>query len=469
MIKCPVCQAKYPENTLFCDECGSYLLGGAETETDPLSVAEVIWWEREETSEVYEEEVFSPMSLKLSIPESGRDVVLPLTQEVNIGRLDPASASFPEVDLTSDGGPEKGVSRRHAKITRRGSEVFIEDLGSINGTFLNRKKLTPYQPRMLTSGDELQLGKLIIRVGFTIDRDLEMVPEEQRLYIRRSLDRLFALQERELCYLECTPSESGSLSRPDTRIIGQDADVPISAPEVLGHHCRISSEDNQFFIEDLGSASGIFLNGDKLSLGTKRPLHHGDTIKIGTTVLVFRDQIAAFLTKLSEPREKKIAIHSIKMNCEQNRQVALQMLAKLMETAMRDTDHETVSEVALTIRDVTAKRPLAGINLLLQVTKPGEKYVHRRVYQTLGDLMRQEERVLLQSLETLAQRAGEHSLPLLYRVSREMEAGPFKSFLEACVRLFSYAGYTETDFERLIGILRCLSEEVKARDLLLLG
>jgi hypothetical protein len=167
MIKCPVCQAEHPENTLFCDECGSYLQGGNQKETDPLAAAEVTWMEREETSEVpEEEEVASPVSLKLSIPDSGRDVELPLAKEVNIGRLDPASASFPDIDLTSDGGLEKGVSRRHAKITRRGSEVFIEDLGSINGTFLNRKKLTPYLPQMLKSGDELQLGKLILRVNF---------------------------------------------------------------------------------------------------------------------------------------------------------------------------------------------------------------------------------------------------------------------------------------------------------------
>jgi hypothetical protein len=167
MIKCPVCQAEHPENTLFCDECGSYLQGGNQKETDPLAAAEVTWMEREETSEVpEEEEVASPVSLKLSIPDSGRDVELPLTKEVNIGRLDPASASFPDIDLTSDGGLEKGVSRRHAKITRRGSEVFIEDLGSINGTFLNRKKLTPYLPQVLKSGDELQLGKLILRVNF---------------------------------------------------------------------------------------------------------------------------------------------------------------------------------------------------------------------------------------------------------------------------------------------------------------
>lgn len=167
MVKCPCCQTEHPENTLFCDECGSYLLGGNQKETDPLAVAEVTWMEREGTGEMPGESVTSPLGLKLTIPDSGRNVEVPLTKEVNIGRLDPASASFPDVDLTGDGGLEKGVSRRHAKITRRGNEVFIEDLGSINGTFLNRKKLTPYLPQALKNGDELQLGKLVLRVSFT--------------------------------------------------------------------------------------------------------------------------------------------------------------------------------------------------------------------------------------------------------------------------------------------------------------
>jgi pSer/pThr/pTyr-binding forkhead associated (FHA) protein len=166
MIKCPVCQAEYPENTLFCGECASYLHRGDQEGTDPLATAEVVVpWPRREKTKVPEEEVVSPVSLKLSIPDSGREVELPLSREVNMGRLDPATACFPEIDLTSDGGLEKGVSRRHAKISRRGSKIFIQDLGSINGTFLNRKKLTPYLPQALRSGDELQLSKLMLRVS----------------------------------------------------------------------------------------------------------------------------------------------------------------------------------------------------------------------------------------------------------------------------------------------------------------
>jgi len=168
MIRCSVCQAEHPENTLFCDRCGSYLLGGVGAGTAPLVAHQVTMTraEREKTIEVPEEEAISSVSLKLSILDSGREMELPLTKEVNIGRLDTASNSFPEVDLTGDGGLKKGVSRWHAKIIRRGSEVFIEDLGSINGTFLNHKKLTPCFPQALKSGDELQLGKLVLRVSF---------------------------------------------------------------------------------------------------------------------------------------------------------------------------------------------------------------------------------------------------------------------------------------------------------------
>ena len=165
MLKCSSCQAEYPESTLFCEECGAYLSGDRQEETDPM-FAGVRWVERE-PGEAAEEDITSPLGLRLTMLDSGREVEVSLTKGVNIGRLDAASASFPDVDLTSEGGLERGISRRHAKITRRGREVFIEDLGSLNGTFLNGKKLIPYFPHVLKSGDKLQLGRLTLLVSFT--------------------------------------------------------------------------------------------------------------------------------------------------------------------------------------------------------------------------------------------------------------------------------------------------------------
>ncbi len=71
---------------------------------------------------------------------------------------------FPNIDLTPEGGLEGGVSRRHARIHKQKTQYFIEDLGSANGTFLNGQRLTPYLPHPLHDGDELQLGRVRIRV-----------------------------------------------------------------------------------------------------------------------------------------------------------------------------------------------------------------------------------------------------------------------------------------------------------------
>lgn len=167
MIKCPSCQKRHPPNTLFCDECGAYLAAEEDKRTDPLAMGKVDWMEEEQDIAAAQPSSSADRSmiLKLAIRDSGRLVEFPLTKEINIGRLDAASATFPDVDLTVDGGLEKGVSRRHARITRQEGELFIEDLGSVNGTFLNSKRLTPYLPHPLQSGDEIRVGTMVLRVS----------------------------------------------------------------------------------------------------------------------------------------------------------------------------------------------------------------------------------------------------------------------------------------------------------------
>ncbi|HYY58201.1 MAG TPA: protein kinase [Pyrinomonadaceae bacterium] len=84
----------------------------------------------------------------------------PLQKESNlVGRSDPHSNIFPEVDL-SRFDPETKVSRRHARIWRDGELFLIEDLNSVNGTVINDDlRLAPRQPRALRSGDKLRLGE----------------------------------------------------------------------------------------------------------------------------------------------------------------------------------------------------------------------------------------------------------------------------------------------------------------------
>jgi hypothetical protein len=165
MIKCPFCQTTHVTNTIFCSECGTYLLEDGRRGTDPLGTGEIGWvGPEDESSEHAAIQGSGPLGVRLRIGEGGREVEALLNKAIHLGRLDPASDVFPEIDLSEDNGLEKGVSRRHARILKREGTVVVEDLGSINGTFINGKRLAPYLPEALHDGDQLQLGKLLVEV-----------------------------------------------------------------------------------------------------------------------------------------------------------------------------------------------------------------------------------------------------------------------------------------------------------------
>ena len=83
--------------------------------------------------------------------------------EAQIGRWDADGGVFPDVDLDTD-DPEAKVSRRHARVTFRDGQYFLEDLGSTNGTFVNRgKRLSPGTRQSLNDGDEIIVGKTFLR------------------------------------------------------------------------------------------------------------------------------------------------------------------------------------------------------------------------------------------------------------------------------------------------------------------
>jgi len=86
---------------------------------------------------------------------------------VLIGRTDPHTGIFPEVDLTMYDAETK-VSRKHARIYRQGEQFLIEDLGSVNGTVINSVtggsiRLNAKSPRVLSAGDELKLGGTVLQ------------------------------------------------------------------------------------------------------------------------------------------------------------------------------------------------------------------------------------------------------------------------------------------------------------------
>jgi tRNA A-37 threonylcarbamoyl transferase component Bud32 len=88
------------------------------------------------------------------------DATFVLNKETNlVGRTDPQSNIFPDIDL-SRFDPETKISRRHARVWREGDTFLVEDLGSVNGTVVNEAvRLNPRKPRALANGDRLRLGE----------------------------------------------------------------------------------------------------------------------------------------------------------------------------------------------------------------------------------------------------------------------------------------------------------------------
>ena len=80
-----------------------------------------------------------------------------------IGRWDADNGIFPDVDLDQHDSEAK-VSRKHARIAFDGDRYSIEDMGSTNGTYINRgRRLLPGTPQQISDGDEIIVGKTFLR------------------------------------------------------------------------------------------------------------------------------------------------------------------------------------------------------------------------------------------------------------------------------------------------------------------
>lgn len=169
MIQCQVCRVTYVANTIFCAECGAYLLRRDKLTTDPIEIARIRWLGDADGAQVRDKDLSDtgPLAIRLCISngDQARELEIWLVRPIRLGRNDPTEDIYPELDLTQDRARQYGVSREHACIFQRGNAVEVEDLGSTNGTLLNGKRLAPYMPKPLKDGDQLQLGKLLVEVA----------------------------------------------------------------------------------------------------------------------------------------------------------------------------------------------------------------------------------------------------------------------------------------------------------------
>ena len=142
-VYCPECGFRNPEAANYCAKCGAALMRetGGEDTTMAYTPDEV-----EDASPLEDLGVEGPALVVRSGGGRAGEHFIPRNDRTSIGRS-------PDCDIFLD---DVTVSRRHAVLIRRDDIFVIEDQGSLNGTFVNRRRIESAE---LADGDELQIGK----------------------------------------------------------------------------------------------------------------------------------------------------------------------------------------------------------------------------------------------------------------------------------------------------------------------
>ncbi len=185
MINCQTCGTDNLDSSRFCDECGTRLVRAVE----PIGAAPPLYVPPSpepprpasvtsvgippvngdmpgvHSSMPPEAPAVGTMRAKLIVERGDTPgIEFRVTgSECTIGRWDADNGIFPDVDLDAH-DQEAKVSRRHARIRLMDGRYMIEDLGSTNGTYVNRgRRLLPGNPHILNDGDEVIVGKTFMR------------------------------------------------------------------------------------------------------------------------------------------------------------------------------------------------------------------------------------------------------------------------------------------------------------------
>jgi hypothetical protein len=141
-VYCPECGFQNPETANFCAKCGSALVREAGGETTMSMPAD----ETPEELSALDETIAGPALVVRSGGGRAGETFRPADDRTLIGRS-------PDCDIFLD---DVTVSRRHAELLANEGRFTIRDLGSLNGTFVNRRRIESVE---LEDDDEVQIGK----------------------------------------------------------------------------------------------------------------------------------------------------------------------------------------------------------------------------------------------------------------------------------------------------------------------
>jgi pSer/pThr/pTyr-binding forkhead associated (FHA) protein len=200
----------------------------------------------------------------------------------------------PQCDLPLD---EELASRQHVEIVLEKGHYWVRDRGSRNGTFVNGEKIE--DRRKLVDGDEIGVGSTRLKFLWNNASDDSDAPGEGETRVASLSDE----DEKALGMKVVSKADKGAfevklrvIDGPLSGGVFKDWDGPLTIGRGLKNHvvllddavstshARIVQQGEQYYIEDLNSANGTFMDGVKVQ---RTRLENGRKIKVGTSTLAF--------------------------------------------------------------------------------------------------------------------------------------------------------------------------------------
>lgn len=241
---------------------------------------------------------------RLTIHEQGKEesLIHECTQDsITIGRLDKNVITL----------PGEGVSRQHARIFIEGSNFFLIDLKSGNGTLLNGVPVKSNEKKLLKSGDKISIDtfdltfhdNVALKASFT-----DEVTESDILEVKLLKKVITALDKDMVPSIEVLNGTAEGkkvffTDEMNEMIIGRDpeCDFPINEYVISRRHAKVLKRWGGIILRDLESKNGTFLNNRRV---VEEYLHDGDRIALGTIVLMFRNPSEINLAHLEQLKPK---------------------------------------------------------------------------------------------------------------------------------------------------------------------
>ncbi|MEZ4669587.1 MAG: FHA domain-containing protein [Anaerolineae bacterium] len=156
---CPRCQTVNAVQAPYCVECGHALYDQGDTR--PLTVPGANLTRRSQ----------QPLSYTVTfiVGDDHLSVLMKQAERLIMGRQSGQAPNRPDLDLGRFNAAEHGISRIHAVLECNENGIYLMDLGSRNGTFVNNVPLTAFNPHLLRDGDTVALGKLVVTVALQVE------------------------------------------------------------------------------------------------------------------------------------------------------------------------------------------------------------------------------------------------------------------------------------------------------------